>query len=97
MDVLNAQVDAQSDSTAYILARQRRERSARDLNVLMGRAPDALLNVSRSITYAQGLSVEQLVQEALQGNVQLASATAQVRAAEVISIARSLRWPRLST
>ncbi len=96
LDVLNAQVDLQSDSTAYILARQRRERSARDLNVLMGRAPDALLNVSRSITYAQGLSVEQLVQEALQGNVQLASATAQVRAAEVDQrIARSLRWPRL--
>jgi outer membrane protein TolC len=94
--VLNAQVDLQSDSTAFILALQRRERSARELNVLMGRIPDSPVNVSRTITYAQGLSQEQLVQEAMQGNVQLASATAQVRAAEVDQrIAKSLRWPRL--
>ena len=96
LDVLNAQVDLQSDSTAFILALQRRERSARELNVLMGRIPDSPVNVSRTITYAQGLSQEQLVQEAMQGNVQLASATAQVRAAEVDQrIAKSLRWPRL--
>lgn len=96
LDVLNAQVDLQADSTTYILALQRRERSARELNVLLGRAPDTRLVVSQAITYAQGLVQEQLVQEAMQGNVQLASATAQVRAAEVDErIARSLRWPRL--
>ncbi|MBK8500611.1 MAG: TolC family protein [Flavobacteriales bacterium] len=96
LDVLNAQVDLQSDSTAYILARQRRERSARDLNVLMGRAPDEEMRVSHRVNYAQGLSEQQLVIEAMQGNVQLQSATAQVRAAEVDQrIARSLRWPRL--
>ncbi|MBK6628852.1 MAG: TolC family protein [Flavobacteriales bacterium] len=96
LDLLNAEVDLQSDSTTFILALQRRERSRRELNVLMGRSPDAEVNVSRSITYAQGLDQERLVQEAMQGNVQLASATAQVRAAEVDQrIARSLRWPRL--
>lgn len=96
LDLLNAEVDLQADSTAFILALQRRERSRRELNVLMGRSPDAELKVSRSITYAQGLDQERLVQEAMQGNVQLASATAQVRAAEVDQrIARSLRWPRL--
>lgn len=96
LDVLNAQVDLQADSTTYILALQRRERSARELNVLLGRPPDPRLTVSQAITYAQGLSQEQLVLEAMQGNVQLASATAQVRAAEVDErIARSLRWPRL--
>ncbi len=96
LDVLNAQVDLQADSTTYILALQRRERTARELNVLMGRQPDAVVRVSRSITYAEGLSQEQLVQEAMTGNVQLAAAVAQVRAAEVDQrIARSLRWPRL--
>lgn len=96
LDVLNAQVDLQADSTTYILALQRRERTARELNVLMGRQPDELVRVSRSITYAEGLSQEQLVQEAMTGNVQLAAAVAQVRAAEVDQrIARSLRWPRL--
>jgi outer membrane protein TolC len=96
LDVLNAQVDLQADSTTYILALQRRERTARELNVLMGRQPDAVVRVSRSIDYAEGLSQEQLVQEAMTGNVQLASAMAQVRAAEVDQrIARALRWPRL--
>jgi outer membrane protein len=62
----------------------------------MGRQPDAVVRVSRSIDYAEGLSQEQLVQEAMTGNVQLASAMAQVRAAEVDQrIARALRWPRL--
>jgi outer membrane protein TolC len=96
LDVLNAQVDLQADSTTYILALQRRERTARDLNVLMGRGANDAILVSRSITYAEGLSQEQLVQEAMQGNVQLASATARVRAAEVDQrIAKALRWPRL--
>ena len=96
LDVLNAQVDLQADSTSYILAAQRRERSARELNVLLGRAPDTEVNVSHQVEYATGLQEEQLVEEALQGNVQVLSATAQVRAAEVDRrIARSLRWPRL--
>ncbi|MBL7980390.1 MAG: TolC family protein [Flavobacteriales bacterium] len=96
LDVLNAQVDLQADSTTHILAVQRRERTARDLNVLLGRTPDADVLVSRNINYMQGLSQEQLVQEAMQGNVQLSAATAQVRAAEVDRrVASSLRWPRL--
>jgi outer membrane protein TolC len=96
LDVLNAEVDLQADSTTYILALQRRELTARELNVLMGRQPDEVVLVSRSIDYAQRLSQEQLVQEAMTGNVQLVSAMAQVRAARVDQrIARSLRWPRL--
>ncbi len=96
LDVLNAQVDLQADSTTLVLARQRRERTARDLNVLMGLAPDTRVSVSRGITHAAGLSQDRLVQESLSGNVQLAAATAQVRAAKVDQrIARALRWPRL--
>ncbi|MEZ4756070.1 MAG: TolC family protein [Flavobacteriales bacterium] len=96
LELLNAAVDLRTDSSTYLLAAQRRERSARDLNVLMGLAPDTPVNVTATTAFAQGLSQEQLVQEALQGNVLLASATAQMRAAEVDQrIARALRWPRL--
>lgn len=96
LDVLNAQVDLQSDSASYILARQRRERTARDMNILLGLAPDSDLKVSHQVQYATGLAVDQLVSEAMQGNVQLKSATAQVHAAEVDQrIAKALRWPRL--
>jgi len=96
LDVLNAQVDLQSDSASFILARQRRERSARDLSVLLGMDPDAQVVVSQRVEYARSLSADQLVTEAMQGNVQLRSAVAQVRAAEVDQrIAKALRWPRL--
>lgn len=96
LDVLNAQVDLQSDSVSYILAKQRRERSAHDLNVLLGRAPGTELNVSDQVQYATGLSLDQLVTEAMQGNVQLRTALAQVRTAEADQrIAKALRWPRL--
>ncbi|HMQ77477.1 MAG TPA: TolC family protein [Flavobacteriales bacterium] len=96
LDVLNAAVDLQADSTSHLLALQRRERTARDLNVLLGRAPAEPVVVQRRVDHAQGLSEEKLVQDALAGNVQLASATAQVRAAEVDErIASSFRWPRL--
>jgi outer membrane protein len=96
LDVLNAEVDLQADSSAHILALQRRDRTARDLNVLMGLPPDSPVLVASRITYASDLEQEQLVAEALRGNVQLASATAQVRAAEVDErVASSLRWPRL--
>lgn len=96
LELLNAAVDLSTDSSTYLLALQRRERSARDLNVLMGLAPDTPVKVTANTAYAQGLAQEQLVQEALQGNVQLASATALVRAAEVDQrIAKALRWPRL--
>ncbi|MCB0769038.1 MAG: TolC family protein [Flavobacteriales bacterium] len=96
LDVLNAEVDLQADSTTYILALQRRERTVRDLNVLMGRAPNTTIQVSERVDYAGSLAEEQLVQEAMAGNVLLAAATAQVRAAEVDQrIAKSLRWPRL--
>ncbi len=96
LELLNAQVDLQGDSSAWVLAVQRKERAARDLNVLLGRSPAEPLRVSRRVSYAQALSEEQLVQEALRGNVQLRVASAQLRAAEADErIAKALRWPRL--
>ncbi|MCC6939478.1 MAG: TolC family protein [Flavobacteriales bacterium] len=96
LDVLNAQVDLQSDSTAFILAWQRRARSTRDLNVLLGRAANDAVIVSHNTTYAQGLAEEQLVEEAMRSNVQLLSAIKQVRVTEADQrIAKALRWPRL--
>ncbi|HQW05710.1 MAG: TolC family protein [Flavobacteriales bacterium] len=96
LDVLNAKVDLQADSTTYILAKQRRDRSVRDLNVLMGRSSATSMQVSRRVDHVRVLAEDQLVQEAMNGNVLLVSATAQVRAAEVDQrIAKALRWPKL--
>lgn len=96
LELLNAQVDLQADSSAWILALQRRERTLRDLNVLLGRPPASDLVPSRQVTYVQGLSEELLVEEALRGNAQLLAAAAQVRAAEADErVAKAMRWPRL--
>jgi len=96
LEVLNAQVDLQADSAAHVLALQRRERTMRDLNVLLGRPSADVFTVRPRIVHADGLAQERLVEEALAGNVQLLAAAAQVHAAEVDQrIARSLRWPRI--
>ncbi|WKZ67608.1 MAG: TolC family protein [Flavobacteriales bacterium] len=96
LELLNAQVDLQADSSAWIMALQRRERTLRDLNVLLGRSPAASAVPSRQVTYANGLSEELLVEEALRGNAQLQAAMAQVRAAEADErVAKAMRWPRL--
>jgi outer membrane protein len=96
LELLNAQVDLQADSSVWILALQRRDRAVRDLNVLLGRPLSASAIVSRQVMYAEGLSEDLIVQEAMNGNAQLQVAMAQVRAAEVDGrIARALRWPRL--
>jgi outer membrane protein TolC len=96
LDALNALVDLQSDSTALVLAAQRRERTARDLNVLLGRAPSEPVAVSRHLKLAEGLDEERLVADALRGNVQVAAALNRIRAAEADErIAGAARWPRL--
>jgi outer membrane protein TolC len=96
LEVLNALVDLRADSATHVLALQRRQRTARDLNVLLGRQPDEPVVVSRRMAHASGLSEAQLVQEALRGNAQLALAAAQVRSAEAdVRIAKALVWPRL--
>ncbi|MFN3876444.1 MAG: TolC family protein, partial [Flavobacteriales bacterium] len=96
LDLLNAQVDLQADSAAWVTALQRRDRTARDLNVLLGRSPAEPVRASRRVSYAEGLSEEQLVQDALRGNVQLQTAMAQLLAADADErIAKAMRWPRL--
>ncbi|MCB0795573.1 MAG: TolC family protein [Flavobacteriales bacterium] len=96
LDVLNAQVDLQADSTSFILAMERRARTARDLNVLLGRSPEEPVIVARVTNYAQGLDEERLVSEAMQYNVVVLSTMTRMRMAEADErIAKALRWPRL--
>lgn len=96
LEVLNALVDLRADSATFVLAQQRLERTAHDLDVLLGRRPFGIFEVSRSVVFAQDLDQERLVTEALSRNVQLLSTTAGLRAAEVDARrAKAFMWPRL--
>ncbi len=96
LEVLNALVDLRADSATFVLANQRLERTAHDLDVLLGRRPFGVFEVSRNVVFAQGLDQEKLVSEALSRNVLLLSTTADLRAAEVDARrAKALMWPRL--
>lgn len=96
LEVLNALVDLRADSATYVLTKQRLQRVGHDLNVLLGRSPAAVLNVSRDVVHAEGLDQERLVSEALSRNVELRMALHAERAALVEERqARSVLWPRL--
>jgi outer membrane protein len=96
LEVLNALVDLRSDSATYVLAKQRLQRTAQDLDVLLGRKPGALIEVSRTITFADRLDQERLVSEAMARNVVLLSSSASLRAAQVDERrAKAFMWPRL--
>lgn len=96
LEVLNALVDLRADSVAYLLSRQRLERTANDLDVLLGRKPSGGFRVSRSMVFAVGLDQERLVSEALLRNVELLGATKALQAAQVDERrAKSVMWPRL--
>ncbi|MEX1131942.1 MAG: TolC family protein, partial [Flavobacteriales bacterium] len=96
LEVLNALVDLRADSATFVLAQQRLQRTAHDLDVLLGRRPFGVFEVSRSVVFAQDLDQERLVSEALSRNVQLLSTTASLRAADVDARrAKAFMWPRL--
>jgi outer membrane protein TolC len=96
LEVLNALVDLRADSAAFVLAQQRRVRTAHDLNVLLGRSASERILASRQVRYAEGLDQERLVGEALARNVQVLAAVNSARAAHVDERqARSVLWPRL--
>lgn len=96
LEVLNALVDLRADSAAYLQSMQRKERTANDLDVLLGRKPSGNYRVSRSMTFAVGLDQDRLVSEALTRNVELLGATTALRAAQVDERrAKAVMWPRL--
>jgi outer membrane protein TolC len=96
LEVLNALVDLRSDSATFVLAQQRLQRTAQDLDVLLGRKPGSPIQVSRTITFADRLDQELLVSEAMARNVMLLSTAASLRAAQVDEQrAKAFMWPRL--
>lgn len=69
--VLNAEVDLNRDSIDLLNLRQELSNEKRNLNFLLGRAPDTPFEIEAEIEFTAGLSLEQLIADALANNIEL--------------------------
>lgn len=72
--ILNAEVDMNRDSIDLMNLIQQLDNQKRDLNFLLGRAVDNSFSVDPSINFIEGLTLNQLLEEALSNNVDLSVA-----------------------
>lgn len=72
LDVLNAEVDVNNDSIAYLDGRRQLANAKRNLNVVLGRDVDVTdFNVETEVNYLIDLNVNSLLQNAMDNNVLL--------------------------
>jgi outer membrane protein TolC len=96
LDVLNAEVDYNTDSITYLNILLELENVKRDINVLLGRDVNTLFVVDTSIVYEKGIFLEDLMNEAMKNNVSLLLNQSFVQTSEYdININRSAMIPRL--
>ena len=96
LDVLNAEVDFNTDSINYLNIAQQLDNTKRNLNVILGRDVKTEYSVDTTITYMHGLTLEELMQEAMKNNVQILQNRSFLTAAEYdVGTARSGYIPRL--
>ncbi len=69
LDVLNAEVDLQRDSINMLNIRQQLSNSKHNLNFIMGRDVKIGFEVDTAVVYTQSLSLERLVEDAKNQNV----------------------------
>jgi len=96
LDVLNAEVDYNNDSITYLTIILELENAKRDLNVLLGRDVNISFSVDTTIVYEKEISLDLLMEEAMENNVGILLTQGNVRTAEYdININRSGLIPRL--
>lgn len=69
LDVLNAEVDFNNDSIAFLNISQQLDNSKRDLNVLLGRDVNMMFLVDTTVVYQKGITIEMLHEAAVKNNV----------------------------
>jgi len=82
LDVLNAEVDYNTDSINYLTIRQQLENEKRNLNLLLGRDVNTLFLVDTTLQYVSGLNKEALIEEALYNNVNILQEQGAIRNTE---------------
>ena len=96
LDVLNAEVDYNNDSSTFLNLKLELENVKRDLNVLLGREVSLDFSVDTTITYMTGLSRDGLMDHAMTNNVSILQNEGLLRSTEYdIKVNKSTLIPRL--
>jgi outer membrane protein TolC len=96
LDVLNAEVDYNSDSITYLTIVQQLENEKRNLNLLMGRDVEIEYAVDTSITYAENIEFVEIKEKAEINNVFILLNQSGLRNAEYfIKSTSAARIPKL--
>jgi len=87
LDVLNSEVNFNTDSINYLNVSQELENTKRNLNYLLGRDISTTFNVDTTVVYMVGLTLDGLLTRALQNNVQLLQDQSAIKSSkyEIIS------------
>ena len=97
LDVLNAEVDLNTDSVSALNAQVALANAQRDLNQLLGRSLERSFNVSKQISYQNLFVLENLIREAEAKNLNLKSAEYDQRISELnLKISEGSLLPRLN-
>ena len=83
VDLTNAQVDLDTDSTTLIEAKTQYRNARRTLNVLLGQAPNAPVTVEEQVSFQQDLERQALLEQAQERNSSLQAADYEVKNARL--------------
>ena len=83
VDLTNAQVDLDTDSTTLIEAKTQYRNARRTLNVLLGQAPNAPVTVEQQVSFQQDLERQALLEQAQERNSSLQAADYEVKNARL--------------
>ena len=96
LDVLNAEVDYNTDSINYLTIRQQLENEKRNLNLLLGRDIEIVYSVDTALVYATDLIFEVIKEKSTSNNVSILLSQGSLRNAEYnIKSTSSSRIPKL--
>lgn len=96
LDVLNAEVDYNNDSIAYLTLAQQLSNEKRNLNLLLGRDVAIGFEVDTTIYYTAGLDLETLQEKAMANNVNILQAKTRIRSSEYsLQASKALSIPKL--
>jgi outer membrane protein len=98
IDVLNAEVNLNSDSVKYMTVVRNLTQVKKDLKILMGEEPSSNFAVNTEVKFITDLDREALKSELIEGNTLLLLADGKITKAEYnLAISKGRRHPILST
>ncbi|MBD0402611.1 TolC family protein [Flammeovirga sp. EKP202] len=98
LEVLNAEVDLNSDSTAYLQTEQAYYTAIRKLNVVLGGEVSSMYEVDADFEFLNGLTADNVLEKAMTENLSLLAQHKQEEITELdLKIAKAGKSPTLST